>query len=540
MKHTSGSTMTRLTITRTFASAWLILGLATLPALATANPAAEPGYKPIFNGTSLEGWTGDARFWRVENGAIVGETTPDNPARGNTFLIWDQGEVDDFEIKLRFRMPTEYANSGVQIRSVRHDTYVIGGYQPDLSNDNWTGVMYEERGRGMLALRGETAVIAPDGTRTVARWADGAELLKEVNLRGWNDYHITARGPHIVVRVNGLRMSEIIDLGPEARLDGLLAFQLHAGAPMRIEIKDVELRRLPLSDERKKVVFVAGTPSHGYGNHEHRAGCLLLARLLDENTDHILSTVYTNGWPKDPTAFDNADAVVMFSNGGGGHMVVPHLHALHEVMKRGVGLGAIHYAVEVPKGEPGDLFLRWIGGYFETDWSVNPHWTANFEEIPCHACTRGVEPIEIYDEWYYHMRFADDQENITPIFSALPPAESLKRSDGPHSGNPHVRAAVLERKEKQHLMWTYQRGTMPGRGFGITGAHYHWNWAHPDFRTAVLNAIVWITGTEVAEGGIRTPAVTLDDLLVNQDYERPANFNLDPWLKRFEAWHQKP
>jgi hypothetical protein len=530
--------MTTLMITRGITGGLLALALTTLPALASTTHSAEPGFKPIFNGTSLDGWSGDQRFWRVEDGAIVGETSKDNPAPGNTFLVWEQGEVDDFEIKLRFRMPTEYANSGVQIRSVRHGTYVIGGYQPDLSNDGWTGAMYEERGRGMLARRGEIAVILPDGSRTASTFADGDKLHQLMNLHEWNEYHITARGRHIAIRLNGQRMSEIIDHGPEARSAGLLAFQLHGGPPMRVEIKDVELRRLPLADQRKKVVFVAGTPSHGYGNHEHRAGCLLLGRLLEEHTDNIVSTVYTNGWPKDPTAFDNADAVVMFSNGGDGHMVNPHLRSLHEVAKRGVGVGAIHYAVEVPKGEPGDYFLQWIGGYFETDWSVNPHWTANIEEIPCHACTRGVNPLEIYDEWYYHMRFVDDRHNITPIFSTLPPADSLKRSDGPHSGNPHVRAAVLDRKESQHLMWTYQRGQLPGRGFGITGAHYHWNWAHPDFRTAVLNAIVWITGAEVPEGGIRTPAVTLEELLVNQDYERPENFNMQPWTDRFKAWHQ--
>jgi hypothetical protein len=514
--------------------------ITALPGLGAAAVGAEPGFKPIFNGTTLEGWRGDDRFWRVEDGAIVGETTKDNPAPGNTFLIWEQGDLDDFDLKLRFRMPTEYANSGVQVRSVLYDTYVVGGYQPDLSNDGWTGAMYEERGRGMLARRGEIAVVAPDGSRTVTRFADGDELHRHMELRGWNEYHISARGNHIVIRLNGRRMSELIDHGPEARHDGVLAFQLHSGPPMRVEIKDVELRRLPLGDERKKVVFVAGTPSHGYGNHEHRAGCLLLAGLLDENTGNILSTVYTNGWPKDPTAFDNADAVVMFSNGGGGHMVLPHLHSLHEVAKRGVGIGAIHYAVEVPKGESGDRFLEWMGGYFETDWSVNPHWTANMDEIPCHACTQGVGPFELYDEWYYHMRFTEDFENVTPIFSALPPADSLKRSDGPHSGNPHVRAAVLERKEKQHLMWTYQRGNLPGRGFGITGAHYHWNWAQPDFRAAVLNAIVWITGAEVPEGGIRTPVVTLDDLLVNQDYERPGNFNMQPWIDRINRWTREP
>ena len=102
----------------------------------------------------------------------------------------------------------------------------------------------------------------------------------------------------------------------------------------------------------------------------------------------------------------------------------------------------LHYAVEAPKGPAGDKFLEWIGGYFETDWSVNPHWTAKFSSLPEHPITRGVKPFEINDEWYYHMRFREGMRGVTPILTDLPPAETLSRPDGSHSGNPHVRAAI--------------------------------------------------------------------------------------------------
>ena len=296
-----------------------------------------------------------------------------------------------------------------------------------------------------------------------------------------------------------------------------------------------EIKR-QIGEDTKKVVFVAGTRSHGYGNHEHRAGSKLLARLLEENTENITTKVYTEGWPEDPTAFDNADSIIMFSNGGGGHMAIPHMDSLKEHMERGVGLGAIHYAVEVPAGEAGDNFLKWIGGHFDTHWSVNPFWTPEFDSFPEHEVSRHLKAFKIRDEWYYHMRFTENFDSVIPIFSALPPEDSLTRNDGPHSNNPHVRAAVLEREEPQHVMWLYERTTMPGRGFGFTGAHYHWNWGHPEFRAAVLNAIVWSAGAKVPEGGVPTPVLSLEELEANIDYDQPDNFDRDEMRRRLEEW----
>ena len=229
----------------------------------------------------------------------------------------------------------------------------------------------------------------------------------------------------------------------------------------------------------KKVVFVAGAKSHGYFSHEHIAGCKLLAKHLDEAKIGLKSVVVTdNGYPKDPSVFDDAAAVVVYCDGGGRHLLNAHLKEFDKIMKRGVGLACLHYGVEVPKGAPGDHFLKWIGGYFETNWSVNPHWTAEFKVLPNHPVSSGVRPFAINDEWYYHMRFRENMKGVTPILSAMPGADTLKRRDGAHSNNPHVREAVLKRKEAQHVAWVYQRGKDygEGRGFGFTGGHNHVNW----------------------------------------------------------------
>ncbi|MEW4530244.1 PVC-type heme-binding CxxCH protein [Maioricimonas sp. JC845] len=501
-----------------------------VPAAAAA--AADDGFRPIFDGKSLSGWRGDENFWSVRDGVIVAESTPDNPCRENTFLVWDQGEVDDFELKLEFRISgSDSANSGIQFRGVqREDGHVIG-YQADIDRaGKWVGALYDEAtGRGTLAARGQKTVVDEDGTKTTSSLDESAEeLLKHINIDGWNEYSITARGAEITLKINGHVTARVTDNQPgEQDFKGLLALQLHSGPPMKIEFRNIRMKRFRLADARKKVVFVAGTKSHGYFSHEHNAGCLLLAEKLNtaarENGLPVLATVYTNGWPKDPTAFDNADTVVSYCDGGGRHYLNDRLEDFdYLVESRGIGLCCIHYAVEVPKGPSGEHFLKWIGGYFEPFWSVNPHWTATFENLPEHPVTRGVEPFEVRDEWYYHMRFPEDMDGVTPILTDLPPRESLNRKDGAHSGNPFVREAVLERKEPQHVAWAYERPGNKGRGFGFTGGHFHANWQNDNFRKVVLNAIVWTAGLEVPEGGVDSATPTQEELEANQDYPKPA------------------
>lgn len=264
-----------------------------------------------------------------------------------------------------------------------------------------------------------------------------------------------------------------------------------------------------------KIVLLAGTPSHGPGEHEHYAGCMLLASKLRQQP-HLQAEVVRNGWPTDEAVFNGAAAVFIYCDGGDGHPAIKpeRLKKLGELMAMGVGLGTCHYGVEVPKGDPGEAWLRWTGGYFETFWSVNPHWTAEFKQLPTHPITRGVHPFHINDEWYYHMRFRAGLEGVTPILSALPPEETLKRPDGPHSGNAAVRASVAK-GELQPVMWCTER-TDGGRGFGFTGAHFHRNWANDDFRKVVLNAILWSAHVEVpAEGFAST--VTDAELKLNLD-----------------------
>jgi type 1 glutamine amidotransferase len=252
---------------------------------------------------------------------------------------------------------------------------------------------------------------------------------------------------------------------------------------------------------------------------------MLLAKSLVETMPGYEAVVVTEGWPEDESVFADADAVVIYCDGGGRHPASPHLASADRLFRKGVGLACLHYGVETVKGDPGDAFLRWIGGYFETHWSVNPHWDGNFKTFPDHPVSSGVEPFMINDEWYYHMRFQPNMANVTPILSDLPGPETLKRKDGPHQGNPAVRAAVLERKEPQHVGWAYQRGAdyKHGRGFGFTGGHFHRNWTDDNFRKVVLNAIVWIAKGQVPHDGVTSKTPTDAEMDANQDKHGPLS-----------------
>ena len=175
----------------------------------------------------------------------------------------------------------------------------------------------------------------------------------------------------------------------------------------------------------KRIVLVAGHPSHGPGEHEFNAGVQLLHKCL-QNVPGVDPTFYLNGWPKDPNAFDGADSILFFMDGGAGHPIIQgdHLRIIGDLMKKGVGLACVHYAVEVPKDKGGPEFLNWIGGYYEDRWSTNPHWEADFKSLPNHAITRGVKPFRIRDEWYYNIRFRPEMKGVTPILIARPDDET--------------------------------------------------------------------------------------------------------------------
>jgi hypothetical protein len=224
----------------------LVLNLLLPAFFALAAEEKSPAELRLFNGRDLTGWDGNPKFWSVRDGLITGETTTNNPTEGNTFLVWRQGTVDNFELRLFFRL--KGGNSGVQYRSKDLGKWVMGGYQADIeAGKNYTGILYEERGRGILAQRGEKVVIAPDGQKKVVETLAKAEDVEAaVKHDDWNEYVITATGNHIIQKINGVVTVDVTDEQVEKRAaSGLIGLQVHAGPPMTVQFKDITLKRLP-------------------------------------------------------------------------------------------------------------------------------------------------------------------------------------------------------------------------------------------------------------------------------------------------------
>jgi hypothetical protein len=205
----------------------------------------DPGFTPIFNGKDLEGWSGKPGWWRVEDGAITAESTPEKPCLKHNYLIWTGGQPGDFELRLDYRLIGPGGNSGIQFRSETRPDWDTHGYQADIEGgDQWTGCLFEHA-RGGVAMRGERVRIAPDGTRTVEPLGDPAALLKAVRKEDWNTYRITAAGDTITLAINDVIMCQAIDNqdGHAAR-SGIIAFQMHPGPPMKVQFRDIRLKEL--------------------------------------------------------------------------------------------------------------------------------------------------------------------------------------------------------------------------------------------------------------------------------------------------------
>jgi len=262
------------------------------------------------------------------------------------------------------------------------------------------------------------------------------------------------------------------------------------------------------------IVLIAGKPSHGPGDHEFRAGCLLLQKCL-QGVAGVKTVVCDNGWPKDATILDEAAAVVLYSDGGEGHpfFQADHAAAIEKVARRGAGIGCMHFGVEVVKGDPGQRMCDWIGGYYESGYSCNPMWSPDYQHFPSHPITHGVNPFSVKDEWYFNMRWTTETNRVTPILVAKP-SDAVRNGPyvWPQGPYPHIQA---NKGRDETMLWTFERPD-GGRGFGWTGGHHHKNWANENYRKTVLNAILWVAKIEVPPGGVPS-TVSEEELAVNLD-----------------------
>lgn len=287
---------------------------------------------------------------------------------------------------------------------------------------------------------------------------------------------------------------------------------------------------LPVQGADKRIVLIAGRPSHPPGMHEFRAGALLLQKAL-AGTAGLTVDVYTNGWPSqmvdgksvdDHAALEGADAVLIYADGGAGHPAIQGARAavIDALEAKGVGLGFAHYGVEVPAGAPGDAMHRWSGGFYETNYSVNPMWSPSFTTFPTHPVTRGVQPFSNHDEWYFNMRWTPDalaKSRITPILVATP-GDDVR--DGPYVSPRGPYAHIIaDSGRAETMMWVTERAN-GGRSFAFTGGHTHANWGDANQRKVILNALLWIAKIDVPARGV-SDRISAADLTLNLD-PKPA------------------
>ncbi|MFO0942780.1 MAG: ThuA domain-containing protein [Pirellulales bacterium] len=279
-----------------------------------------------------------------------------------------------------------------------------------------------------------------------------------------------------------------------------------------------------LQAQQKKIVIVAGKPSHPPRMHEFNAGVQLLAKCLVDSP--LKPEFVLNGWPKDEAVFKDAAAIIFYMDGGRGHEVVKEdgrrMKLVDDLAKSGVGIGMMHYGVEVVADQAGAEFKRWIGGHYEHEWSCNPIWEANFETFPDHPICRGVKPFKVKDEWYFNMRFAGDIAGnqptevnglkFTPILVSKPSDETR---DGPYVYPKGPYKQIQENKGRaEAMMWVVERPD-GGRGMGFTGGHFHDNWANDNFRKAILNSFFWLAKLDVPANGVES--LTAADINANLD-----------------------
>ncbi|MEC9092588.1 MAG: DUF1080 domain-containing protein [Planctomycetota bacterium] len=222
-----------------------LLLIALLGSLVTPVQATDE-WKSLFDGKTLKGWEGKKEFWSVQDGAITGQTTKEKPTKGNTFIIWRGGETADFELRMKFKIVG--GNSGIQYRSEELDNFVVKGYQADIDTGGhrFMGILYGERtGRGVIAERTQKVTIGKDGKKVVdGKTCDNNEFLKAIKKEAWNDYTIIAKGDHLLHIINGYTTVDVTDHEKRKVAKGILALQLHAGPPMKVQFKEIKMKIL--------------------------------------------------------------------------------------------------------------------------------------------------------------------------------------------------------------------------------------------------------------------------------------------------------
>ncbi len=284
--------------------------------------------------------------------------------------------------------------------------------------------------------------------------------------------------------------------------------------------------------ETKKVLFLAGVPSHKKGEHEYRAGSILLAKALNKSGLDIEAKVHWYGWPKDENIFEDVDVCVVYADQGGARsnkkkgyqgFTEKNYAFLNQKVKQGMGIMFIHYGVHPAEAIGEQYFMDWIGGYFNNSQSINSHWVADLKAKQGHPVSNGIDnPVRAHDEFYFNIKMASshDDKSCSDCYALVTDTPTIEKITKLGSKQFQTQAAADAFNTQQAIMWCRDSDNQ-GRGVGFSGGHFHHNWAIEGMSKMVLNAIVWIARMEVPEQGVKFTPVTVEQLNENLDPTPP-------------------
>lgn len=439
------------------------LGLLTAFALALSAEVSKPGpWKSLFNGKDLQGWkinefagggevkVQDGKIIIGEGAALTGINRTNDLLKSNYEVEVQAMKLDGNDFFAAITFPVKESNA----------TFIDGG---------WGGSLV-----GISSLDGQDAS-ENDTTQYV-----------KFEKNKWYTLRVRVTDTKIQAFIDG---DKIVDANIKDRKISMRPGEIEEAVPFgittyqtRSAIREVKIRPIPAKPT--KIVMIAGRKSHGPGEHEYEKCLKGLKAELDKIPDLVLDTeVVTLGWPLKEETLDDADTIVLFSDGAD-HKEEDHpllhgsrLKVLEQQMNRGAGLVAIHYTVFVPEATGGKKFLQWIGGYFDYQTGEAPnHWyskieTRDFKVFPAspeHPICKGLTPFDVREEYYFKTRFPENKDGLTPIITFDPEKKDWEKVVG----------------------WALQRPD-GGRGFGYTGGHFASNWEKPEVRRLLRQAVLW-------------------------------------------------
>ncbi|HYE31148.1 MAG TPA: DUF1080 domain-containing protein [Methylomirabilota bacterium] len=438
-----------------------------------AAPVITTNFTRIFDGQSLASWkvtdfagggevaVKDGSISMQPGTALTGVTYTNNFPKVNYEIVVEARKVQGQDFFAAITFPVKDS----------HATFVQGG---------WGGSLV-----GLSSIDGADA--SENETTTFREFKEGV----------WHKFRVRVSEGRIQCWIDDDRVVNVITT---ERKISMRPGEIELSAPLGIasfrcesEIRKVEARTLAPGEPvipTRKIALIAGKKSHGPGEHDYEAGLRFLQERIDSmKIEGVTTELHTNGWPANPAALNDAATVVLYCDGSDHNLqdhpllVGDRLAQLEKIMEKGAGLVAIHYAVFVPNGKPGDKFLEWIGGYFDYQSGPAPrHWfskieTKEFEVFsltPSHPTAAGVRDFKLREEYYSNIRFPEAAPGWRPILSL-----SKDRQD-----RSQVVGWALERKNG-------------GRGVGYTGGHFHANWQKPEVQKMIINSILWTAQAEV-------------------------------------------